>query len=411
MVLTPIHTDAPIYHWPRATVGLIAVNGLVFLLTAGGAAGPFAEVVERYGLSHGAGLHPLQWLTSNFLHADILHLAGNMLFLWGFGLVVEGKIGWRAFLGVYLLLGATECAIEQAAFPALSGASLGASAIIFGLMAMALVWAPKNDLIIGYWLPGIGVGVFDVSILTFSIIVVAIQGLLLWWVTSTTDLIMSSPLLHLLGAMIGLVVGAVMWWRGWVDCEGWDLFSVLLRKQPEPAPSDSYIPIVERPVAERPDAREKRPRSKRSPSSNPETGVARHKAKCIRRVRSLLEKSQPLDAYNALREAQHVLDGWMLPRTDHIRLAEELQASGSWNEAVSLWEDYIDEHPDDSDSIRIAAAESMVNHQSRPHAAIRILEPITVDSLHPQLRDRRDDALRAAARQLEQGAVEFEERS
>ena len=33
--------------------------------------------LETYMLSHGEGLHPLQWITSNFLHANILHLVGT----------------------------------------------------------------------------------------------------------------------------------------------------------------------------------------------------------------------------------------------------------------------------------------------------------------------------------------------
>ena len=44
---------------------------------------------------------PWQWLTANYMHADIFHLLGNMFVLWGFGLVVEGKVGWWRFLLIY----------------------------------------------------------------------------------------------------------------------------------------------------------------------------------------------------------------------------------------------------------------------------------------------------------------------
>ena len=50
-------------------------------------------------------LHPIQWVTHNFLHYDVLHLAGNMLFLWSFGIVVEGKLGAFKFLMTYLAIG------------------------------------------------------------------------------------------------------------------------------------------------------------------------------------------------------------------------------------------------------------------------------------------------------------------
>ena len=50
----------------------------------------------------GDGIHPLQWLTNIFLHAGFFHLVGNMIFLWTFGFVVEGKLGWLPFTALYL---------------------------------------------------------------------------------------------------------------------------------------------------------------------------------------------------------------------------------------------------------------------------------------------------------------------
>ena len=88
MFLIPYGTNAPIYHWPIATVGLIVINVVVFALSI---ASP--ESVEPFILAFGDGFHPVQWITSNFLHADIFHLIGNMLFLWAFGIIVEGKLG------------------------------------------------------------------------------------------------------------------------------------------------------------------------------------------------------------------------------------------------------------------------------------------------------------------------------
>ncbi len=76
---------------------MIAVNVAVFVLEMlqPGAA-------EFLALQTGNGLHPYQWLTNNFVHADFMHILSNMLFLWSFGLVVEGKLGWLRTLAVYL---------------------------------------------------------------------------------------------------------------------------------------------------------------------------------------------------------------------------------------------------------------------------------------------------------------------
>src|SRR5437870_13460709 len=47
-----------------------------------------------------------QLITYQFVHGDIFHLAGNLLFLFVFGNAVNAKLGQPLFVGAYLLLGA-----------------------------------------------------------------------------------------------------------------------------------------------------------------------------------------------------------------------------------------------------------------------------------------------------------------
>lgn len=399
MVLAPINTDAPIYHWPRATVGLILVNVAAFILTASGSLGAFEEVVApRYGLIRGAGLRPWQWITSNFLHYDWLHLTGNMLFLWGLGLVVEGKIGWRRFLALYLGLGVAECAIEQVALGVIPGNSCGSSAIVFGLLAVALVWAPKNDLEVAFWAPVHGVGTFDVSIGAFALIVLAVQGLLAWWIGPAV-------LLHLIGGVLGFAAGTMMLRRGLVDCEGWDLYSVLRGRAGRPDASSMHLTVQERPPEQRPAPEPPRPRRK----ADPQRGAVLRKAKAINRVRTLLQRGRAQDAYEVLRRTQHILPEWQLPVRDHLQLADALQQSRRWNEAVALWEEYVERHPRDSDPIRILAAGVLLGHHQRPHAALRMIEPLAGARLHPRLEARRRRIEEQARRLIESGVIELDQ--
>ena len=115
MIILPITTDAPIYHWPRITVGLIATNVAIHLAWS---YAPDPLAFEPYLLILGDGLHPMQWLSHNFLHADFLHLLGNMVFLWAYGIVVEGKVGWWPFLLIYLGIGIVHerryCSVQSA---------------------------------------------------------------------------------------------------------------------------------------------------------------------------------------------------------------------------------------------------------------------------------------------------------
>ena len=212
-MIVPWGTDAPIYHWPWMTVVLIATNVLVFF----GVRALPEETVSSLLLAHGAGLHPLQWIASNFVHADFQHLIGNMIFLWSFALVVEGKLGAFPFLGTYLGIGIVQCGLEQALTLGMTdgGRSFGASAIIYGLMAMALVWAPKNDLnCIAFF--RFSPWIFDMKIAVFALLYIALEAVLAL-VSGLVFSSLSSALLHLSGAAIGFVLGTFLLKMNWVD--------------------------------------------------------------------------------------------------------------------------------------------------------------------------------------------------
>lgn len=130
--MIPWKTDAPLYHLPIATVTLIVLNTIAFV------ASMYAENPEHWVLAFGDGVHPVQWISNIFLHGDPMHLLGNMIFLWAFGLVIEGKIGWWRFLLVYMGLGAFESAAAQLFMLGGEGFALGASGAIYGLVAMVL---------------------------------------------------------------------------------------------------------------------------------------------------------------------------------------------------------------------------------------------------------------------------------
>lgn len=218
MLFFPYRTDAPVYHFPFVTIGLIAVNCVAFVALLGSSGG-----AERYILQYGEGLKPLQWITSNFVHGSLMHLAGNMVALWTFGLLVEGKVGPLIFLPMYLGMGFVQCGLEQAAMSGAGhGGSFGASAILFGLMAIAFIWSPKND---------VGVaGLIFVRPVNFDLPVVVFCGLMFVWEAVQASLVgfsVSTAMLHISGAVIGLVVGVAFVKLNWVDCEGWDLFSVM----------------------------------------------------------------------------------------------------------------------------------------------------------------------------------------
>lgn len=108
-------------------------------------------VTENYALE-GRNPHLSTLFTHMFLHADIMHLAGNMAVLFVVGYTVEAALGPLGFLGLYLL-GGLGAALPDVLLPA-SGyrLSLGASGAISAVMAAYLVLFGRRRINFFYWL-------------------------------------------------------------------------------------------------------------------------------------------------------------------------------------------------------------------------------------------------------------------
>ncbi len=100
---------------------------------------------------------PKRLFASMFLHADLSHLIGNMLFLVLLGLLVEGAVGHGAFLALYLLGGLGGSLLSLVRHYGDPGGALGASGAIAALMgAYCVIWGLRHVRFF-YWI----VFVFD----------------------------------------------------------------------------------------------------------------------------------------------------------------------------------------------------------------------------------------------------------
>lgn len=99
----------------------------------------WAMIPARIG--QGDGLHTL--VSSMFLHGDIFHLAGNMLFLWIFGDNMEDTLGHLGFLLFYLACGLVAALAQWGFDPASPIPVLGASGAIAGVMGGYLLLFPR----------------------------------------------------------------------------------------------------------------------------------------------------------------------------------------------------------------------------------------------------------------------------
>ena len=82
-------------------------------------------------------------VTSLFLHAGVLHLAGNMLFLLVFGDNVEDRLGRLRFLVFYGAAGALAALAQLAVGPSSAVPLVGASGAIAGVLGAYLLTWPR----------------------------------------------------------------------------------------------------------------------------------------------------------------------------------------------------------------------------------------------------------------------------
>lgn len=152
---------------PWATVGLIVINTIIFLfweapklyVTDATSIQDYINLLWSYGyretvIRDGTGIGAFTTFTSIFMHADILHLGGNMVYLWTFGRRVEDACGTGRFLLFYLFAGMVANMGYALLNPALGDIpGIGASGAIAGVMGAYLLLFP-NARIVTLW--GIG---------------------------------------------------------------------------------------------------------------------------------------------------------------------------------------------------------------------------------------------------------------
>lgn len=168
--MIPLRDYNPTRRRSLLTWGLILINfGVYFYLAQNPVMNENA--IARYALVPAditAGRHLGTLITSMFLHANLLHVGGNMLFLWIFGNNVEDKLGEIKFLVIYFAAGIAGSLLQVYITPTSTVPMLGASGAISGILAAYVLYFPRARvltfivpfffitisayLVIGYWI-------------------------------------------------------------------------------------------------------------------------------------------------------------------------------------------------------------------------------------------------------------------
>jgi membrane associated rhomboid family serine protease len=175
----PLKDNIPTERTAYVTIALIAINVFVyFLLEKGGIlSGPSNGIVVDWGVIPYELTHPgkecaealgaiacegqpgvvgsapdqpptiLTILTSMFMHGSILHLAGNMLFLWIFGNNVEDAMGHARFIVFYLVGGLAAVALQVIVSPDAAVPTIGASGAVAAVLGGYILLYPRARVI------------------------------------------------------------------------------------------------------------------------------------------------------------------------------------------------------------------------------------------------------------------------
>jgi membrane associated rhomboid family serine protease len=161
----PLRDNIPTDRFPVVTVAFIAANVLVYLLLQDGRLGlPAGLAGDWPAATYGAipceltgagtcdtvpgGPSPVLTLfTSMFMHGSIVHLGGNMLFLWIFGNNVEDRMGRLKFIGFYVLGGVIAVAAQTVINSDSTTPTIGASGAVAAVLGGYLLLFPRAKVV------------------------------------------------------------------------------------------------------------------------------------------------------------------------------------------------------------------------------------------------------------------------
>ena len=179
-MVMPLYDDNPFKapHTPVVSWSLIVITIVAFIFEFSAKDDPLV-VANQFGVipaavtgaySFPGAISPLLTLVSyQFLHADIVHLIGNLIFVWVFGDNVEQALGRLRFLAFYLLVGAAGALAFVFSDPGSKVPLIGASGSVSGIVIAYLMLRPcakLTALVLGiplrisaYWIIGVFIAI------------------------------------------------------------------------------------------------------------------------------------------------------------------------------------------------------------------------------------------------------------
>jgi hypothetical protein len=208
----------------------------------------------------------------------------------------------------------------------------------------------------------------------------------------------NSDLAHCLGAAFGIVLGVVSLKRRWIDCDGYDLFSVM---------SGSYLKSNA--------ARRVRPAGPAvldvshgdAASSTGAAAFVQQQKIAGQELATETEDSALTEYKNAVKSSRM----GQLSEPELIHHADRLCSDGYETEAVPLLEEYLSRFEKRANVARLKLAEILIKTQQRPQYGLRILNELPTAPLKPRYEKLRQVLTHKAHEMIDDGVLELSGRA
>ncbi len=335
-MILPIRTSIGPQRTPYANYALIVVNVLFFFLTYGPHRNPYTGAAEVLRSTATQFMltppHPHLWqfVSYAFLHSSIMHIFGNMYFLYLFGNNVNGKLGHINYLCLYLG-GAVFAGIGHTLLHV--NPVLGASGAVAAVTGAYLVLFPQTLITIVYWF--LIIGTMELSALYF------IAFKLIVWDNIveprfSPDAIAYSA--HLAGYAFGIAAMLIMLASGLIGSSRFDLWAMIKRwnqrRRYRDVASDGYDPFAVRPMAKKIEVKEVK-----------KTAAQQQQEERIKQLRNEIASRVLQHNLSAAAEAYLELikldNEQILPRQHLLDIANQLASESKHAESAQAYEKFL----------------------------------------------------------------------
>jgi hypothetical protein len=245
---------------------------------------------------------------------------------------------------------------------------------------------------------------FEIPIYAFALLQIFLEGLSVALMFMIKGDPMSSGLLHISGAFWGLIAGILLVQARLVDCEDWDVFSLMRKKRAlreawkarearlDLSKANERLPKLlpgEEPKVARP-----------WPSQQPE--------KLLKEIYKSLEQSDPASV-------QAAYERWMVavqkqpPREALVGLIKTMQGKKQWELAVPPMRAFCRLYPEHSEKLALKLASLLIRQYERPTEGQRLLQKMSTETLAPDLQQLREKLLKESEQMIQDGVLEVEE--